>query len=96
MIIFSFLAETRIDFFACLYIFSGKALLEEQDISPDSIENLLPQTEDQHFGSDPQNFDIPFVQLEPPMAMEDYMFSLEDGEGISDLFDACDFQSLLN
>ena len=41
------------------------------------------QTED-------QNFDAHFEALEPPLSDVDYMFSLEQGEGISDLFDAFD------
>ncbi|XP_053381995.1 transcription factor E2F2-like [Mercenaria mercenaria] len=57
------------------------ALLEDQDISPDLGHSLLLQTED-------QNLDENFVSLGP---LEDYMFSLEDGEGISDLFDAYPF-----
>ncbi|XP_052765473.1 transcription factor E2F3-like [Mya arenaria] len=57
------------------------ALLEDQDISPDLGQSLLMQTEDQHS-------DDNFVQLEPPIgALDDYMFSLEETEGISDLFD---------
>ncbi|KAK3088546.1 hypothetical protein FSP39_020420 [Pinctada imbricata] len=60
------------------------ALLEDQDISPDSLSNILPQTED-------QDLDIPFIHLEAPLSMDDYLFSLDDGEGISDLFDAYDF-----
>jgi len=57
------------------------ALLEDQDISPDLGQSLLLQTED-------QNADDNFVQLEPPIgALDDYMFSLEETEGISDLFD---------
>ncbi|XP_013413632.1 transcription factor E2F6 [Lingula anatina] len=62
------------------------ALLDDQDISPDAEgQSLLQQTEDQHF-------DVPFVCLEPPLSEEDYMFSLEDSEGISDLFDVYDLQ----
>lgn len=61
------------------------ALLEDQDISPDLGHSLLLQTED-------QNFDENFVQIEPPLGpLEDYMFSLEEGEGISDFFDTCPF-----
>ena len=41
----------------------------------------LFETEDQHAN---------FVPLEPPLADEDYLFSLDMGEGISDLFDAYD------
>ncbi|KAL4218266.1 E2F transcription factor 3 [Mactra antiquata] len=61
------------------------ALLEDQDISPDLGHSLLLQTED-------QNIDDNFVQIEPPLGpLEDYMFSLEQGEGISDLFDTYNF-----
>ncbi len=69
-------------------LFSGQpklknALLEEEDLSPDCNQSLLLQTED-------QNFDSPFVHLEPPLDVDDYMFGLTDCEGISDLFDAYD------
>lgn len=60
------------------------ALLEDQDISPDVEKNILPQTED-------QELDSPFIHLDAPLSMDDYIFSLDDGEGISDLFDAYDF-----
>nr|WAM57595.1 E2F transcription factor 3 [Mulinia lateralis] len=61
------------------------ALLEDQDISPDLGHSLLLQTED-------QNADDNFIQIEPPLGpLEDYMFSLEQGEGISDLFDSYSF-----
>ena len=61
------------------------ALLEDQDISPDLGHSLLLQTED-------QNIDENFVQVEPILgSLEDYMFSLEEGEGISDLFDSYPF-----
>jgi hypothetical protein len=70
----------------CLFSANPKlknALLEEQDISPDNCRDILLQTED-------QNLDHPFLQLEPPLSESDYTFSLEDAEGISDLFDAYD------
>lgn len=61
------------------------ALLEDQDISPDLGQSLLLQTED-------QNIDDNFVQIEPPLGdIDDYVFSLEEGEGISDLFDTYPF-----
>lgn len=60
------------------------ALLEDQDISPDIDGNILPQTED-------QELDSPFIHLDAPLSMDDYIFNLDDGEGISDLFDAYDF-----
>ncbi len=58
------------------------ALLEEHDLNPDSdTQNLFLNTMD-------QNFDTPtFEHLEPPFIDDDYMFSLEQNEGISDLFD---------
>ena len=57
------------------------ALLEDQDISPDLGHSLLLQTTDQHI-------DDNFVHLEPPIGgLDDYIFSLGEGEGISDLFD---------
>ncbi|ESP03402.1 hypothetical protein LOTGIDRAFT_171492 [Lottia gigantea] len=55
------------------------AFLDDEDISPENNFNLLQQTED-------QIIDAPFVQLEPPIDLDDYIFGL-DGEGISDLFD---------
>ncbi|XP_061175785.1 transcription factor E2F3-like [Saccostrea echinata] len=64
------------------------ALLEDQDISPDIDGNILPQTED-------QELDSPFIHLDAPLSMDDYIFSLGDGEGISDLFDECDFDSII-
>ncbi|CAH1773745.1 unnamed protein product [Owenia fusiformis] len=61
------------------------ALLEEQDISH-HMDNLLPQTEDQH--SD-------FVHLEPPLSEEDFNFALDaHAEGISDLFDTYDIKDM--
>ncbi|KAL3891671.1 hypothetical protein ACJMK2_003923 [Sinanodonta woodiana] len=60
------------------------ALIEDQDISPDLHTNLLQQTED-------QDLDENFVPIEPPLALDDFMFGLEEGEGISDLFDNYSF-----
>ncbi len=57
------------------------ALLAEQDISPDCPINLFLHTDDQN------SFDTHFEPLEPPLSDVDYMFSLQQGEGISDLFD---------
>ena len=56
------------------------ALITAQDISPENDDNLLLHTDDQYV-------DMQFEQLEPPLADVDYIFSLEQGEGISDLFD---------
>ena len=53
------------------------ALLAETDILPDVDENLFLNTSDQH----------EWNHLEPPFSEEDYMFSLQQNEGITDLFD---------
>lgn len=56
--------------------------LEEDDLSALS-RSLLLETEDQN------GLDDDFVALSPP-AVDDYLFALNDNEGISDLFDAYD------
>ena len=61
------------------------ALLEDQDISPNLGQSLLLQTED-------QNIDDNFVHIEPPIELDEYIFSLGEGEGISDLFDNYSFE----
>ncbi|KAM9075393.1 transcription factor E2F3 isoform X1 [Balaenoptera ricei] len=61
------------------------------DLSPlASPANLLQQTEDQI----PSNLEGPFVNLLPPLLQEDYLLSLGEEEGISDLFDAYDLEKL--
>ena len=61
------------------------ALLDAQDISADVPDNLFLHTDDQHL------MDAHFEQLQPPLGdATDYMFSLEQGEGIADLFDIAD------
>ncbi|XP_033855226.1 transcription factor E2F3-like [Acipenser ruthenus] len=52
--------------------------------------NLLQQTEDQISSV----LEGPFVNLSPPHMNEDYLLSLGDEEGISDLFDAYDLEKL--
>ncbi|OCT76509.1 transcription factor E2F3 [Xenopus laevis] len=62
-----------------------------EGISPlTSPSNLLQQTEDQIS----LNLDAPFVNLLPPLMQEDYLLSLGDEEGISDLFDAYELEKL--
>ncbi|RVE62394.1 hypothetical protein OJAV_G00156710 [Oryzias javanicus] len=52
--------------------------------------SLLQQTEDQI----PSSLG-PFLNLEPPILEQDeYLLGLEDDQGISDLFDACDFDKM--
>ncbi|NWY64463.1 E2F3 factor, partial [Erithacus rubecula] len=69
----------------------GDCSVNMATISPlASPANLLQQTEDQI----PSNFEGPFVNLLPPLLQEDYLLSLGDEEGISDLFDAYDLEKL--
>ncbi|KAM6969281.1 transcription factor E2F2 [Tautogolabrus adspersus] len=57
---------------------------------------LLQITEDQlpgtSFTSDPNT---PFVSFSPPLDHDDYLWSLEDSEGVSDFFDTYDLGDLL-
>ncbi|XP_066547561.1 transcription factor E2F3 [Amia ocellicauda] len=53
------------------------------------ITSLLQQTEDQI-----ATVEGPFVNLSPPLIHEDYLLSLGDEEGISDLFDAYGLDTL--
>ncbi|XP_072357155.1 transcription factor E2F2 isoform X1 [Scyliorhinus torazame] len=54
--------------------------------------HLLQQTEDQLPST--SYSDAPFVSFSPPLDREDYLWSLEDGEGVSDLFDSYDLDEL--
>lgn len=58
--------------------------------------SLLQITEDQlpgtSFTADPNT---PFVSFSPPLDHSDYLWSLEDGEGVSDFFDTYDLGDLL-
>uniref|UniRef100_A0A224Z1L9 Transcription factor E2F3 n=1 Tax=Rhipicephalus zambeziensis TaxID=60191 RepID=A0A224Z1L9_9ACAR len=60
---------------------------EEDDLGPMGGRQLLVQTEDQLLADS-------FVQLEPPLSDEDYAFTLDQAEGIADLFDDYDFSDL--
>ncbi|XP_044858854.1 transcription factor E2F3 isoform X2 [Mauremys mutica] len=69
----------------------GDCSVNMANLSPlASPTNLLQQTEDQI----PSNFEGPFVNLLPPLLQEDYLLSLGEEEGISDLFDAYDLEKL--
>ncbi|KAM9307953.1 transcription factor E2F3 [Gastrophryne carolinensis] len=62
-----------------------------EPISPlTSPSNLLQQTEDQI----PLSLDSPLVNLPLPLVHEDYLLSLGEEEGISDLFDAYELEKL--
>uniref|UniRef100_A0A672J6A9 Si:ch211-160f23.5 n=1 Tax=Salarias fasciatus TaxID=181472 RepID=A0A672J6A9_SALFA len=73
---------------------SGSSLLDVEGLLglPPS---LLQITEDQlpgtSFTSDPST---PFVSFSPPLDHEDYLWSLEDSEGVSDFFDTYDLGDL--
>lgn len=58
--------------------------------------SLLQITEDQlpctSFHPDPNT---PFVSFSPPLDHDDYLWSLEDSEGVSDFFDTYDLGELL-
>lgn len=60
---------------------------EEDDLAPMGGRQLLLQTEDQLLADG-------FVQLEPPLSEEDYAFTLDQAEGIAELFDDYDFSDL--
>ncbi|XP_061699772.1 transcription factor E2F2 isoform X2 [Syngnathoides biaculeatus] len=62
--------------------------------------SLLQMTEDQlpgaSFPGDPSGGGAaPFVSFSPPLDHSDYLWSLEDGEGVSDFFDTYDLNDLL-
>uniref|UniRef100_A0A8C5SXX4 E2F transcription factor CC-MB domain-containing protein n=1 Tax=Laticauda laticaudata TaxID=8630 RepID=A0A8C5SXX4_LATLA len=57
-------------------------------------QHLLQQTEDQ-LPSTAYGDPGPFVSFSPPLDQEDYLWGLEEGEGVSDLFDAYDLADLL-
>nr|XP_046269489.1 transcription factor E2F2 isoform X2 [Scatophagus argus] len=75
---------------------SGTSLLDVEGLLglPPS---LLQITEDQlpssSFTPDPST---PFVSFSPPLDHDDYLWSLEDGEGVSDFFDTYDLGDLLS
>lgn len=74
---------------------SGSSLLDVEGLLglPPS---LLQITEDQlpcaSFTPDPNT---PFVSFSPPLDHDDYLWSLEDSEGVSDFFDTYDLGDLL-
>ncbi|XP_076350069.1 transcription factor E2F3-like [Tachypleus tridentatus] len=57
------------------------ALISEDDDLAPMGKNFLLETEDQN--GDP----LPFLHFEPPLSEDDYSFTLDDAEGLSDLFD---------
>lgn len=66
---------------------------EDDDLGPMGSKSFLMQTEDQlrlanetAMTSSPTS-NLPFLPLEPPISEVDYNFTLEESEGIADLFD---------
>jgi hypothetical protein len=69
---------------------------EDDDLGPMGSKSFLMQTEDQlkianetaltSLTSSPTS-NLPFFHLEPPLSEDDYNFTLEESEGIADLFD---------
>lgn len=91
-----------------VYLSSAPALTSHQILSPppslvpleatDSMLELpyplLQQTEDQ-FLSPTLPGSSPLINFSPPLDQDDYLWGLEGGEGISDLFDSYDLGDLL-
>lgn len=64
------------------------AFLEDQDISHLPSGNMLLHTIDQQ---SEVNFNSTGLSLEPSIDEDDYLFTLESSEGITDLFDVTPF-----
>ncbi|XP_056332834.1 transcription factor E2F2 [Danio aesculapii] len=75
---------------------SGNGSLLDVEGILDLPPSLLQITEDQlpgmAFASDPSG---PFVSFSPQLGHDDYLWGLEDGEGVSDFFDTYDLGDLL-
>ncbi|KAH0631245.1 hypothetical protein JD844_005496 [Phrynosoma platyrhinos] len=69
------------------------SLMEGEDGLLELPQNLLQQTEDQ-LPSASYSDAGPFVSFSPPLD-QDYLWGLEEGEGVSDLFEAYDLGDLL-
>uniref|UniRef100_A0A670Y8L0 E2F transcription factor 2 n=1 Tax=Pseudonaja textilis TaxID=8673 RepID=A0A670Y8L0_PSETE len=72
----------------------GETRLNSKDGLLEPPQHLLQQTEDQ-LPSTAYGDPGPFVSFSPPLDQEDYLWGLEEGEGVSDLFDAYDLADLL-
>uniref|UniRef100_A0A8C0WC42 E2F transcription factor CC-MB domain-containing protein n=1 Tax=Castor canadensis TaxID=51338 RepID=A0A8C0WC42_CASCN len=68
--------------------------LEATDSMLELPHSLLQQTEDQ-FLSPSLACSSPLISFSPPLDQEDYLWGLDGGEGISDLFDSYDLGDLL-
>ncbi|XP_027946625.1 transcription factor E2F2 [Eumetopias jubatus] len=68
--------------------------LEATDSMLELPHPLLQQTEDQ-FLSPSLPCSSPLISFSPPLDQDDYLWGLDGGEGISDLFDSYDLGDLL-
>lgn len=68
--------------------------LEAADSLLELSHPLLQQTEDQFLAPD-LTCSSPLISFSPPMDQDDYLWSLDGGEGISDLFDTYALGDLL-
>ena len=68
--------------------------LEATDSMLELPHPLLQQTEDQ-FLSPTLPCSSPLISFSPPLDQDDYLWGLDGGEGISDLFDSYDLGDLL-
>ncbi|XP_048206450.1 transcription factor E2F2 [Perognathus longimembris pacificus] len=69
--------------------------LEATDSMLELPQPLLQQTEDQLLSPTLACSSSPLISFSPPLDQEDYLWSLDGGEGISDLFDSYDLGDLL-
>ncbi|XP_048513951.1 transcription factor E2F2 isoform X2 [Athalia rosae] len=69
--------------------FRDALLCESDDFGPMGGGRFQLQTEDQNAAPDVSmlDFNEPLLSLEPPLSENDYSFSLDVGEGLSDLYD---------
>lgn len=68
--------------------------LEATDNMLELSHPLLQQTEDQ-FLSPILAASSPLISFSPPLDQEEYLWGMDEGEGISDLFDSYDLGDLL-
>lgn len=68
--------------------------LEATDNMLELTHPLLQQTEDQ-FLSPILTASSPLISFSPPLDQDEYLWGMDEGEGISDLFDSYDLGDLL-
>ncbi|XP_029475750.1 transcription factor E2F2-like isoform X1 [Rhinatrema bivittatum] len=70
-------------------------LLDVEERILDLPHHLLQQTEDQLPSTSYEVGDTPFISFSPPLDQDDYLWGLDSGEGVSNLFDSYDLGDLL-